>query len=100
MPHNCRSDGDNYNAITLPTETPFYLFQYKNGCQDVRGMTYSVEYIDWDDEDDKATTSASIGVVHPGMRFCKPPSYPGCGTGSIIYYCYYKKDAHIQTIVG
>ncbi|XP_053406245.1 uncharacterized protein LOC123545505 isoform X2 [Mercenaria mercenaria] len=98
MKYCCRSDGEALHEVVLPTEKPFYLFQYKNGCQAVRGMTTSEEYILWDDEDSKTRTSAAIGAVHPGMNFCNDSP---CGfTGSYIYYCYYKRNNQVPNIIG
>lgn len=97
-----RSDGEVYNSIVLPTETPFYMFQYKHGCQEVHGMTYNVEKLLWDDDDKPAPSTAAIGDVHPGMIFSNPPKYNNhAGTSSTIFYCYYEQDQYfIGAIVG
>ena len=98
----CRADGHTYNPVVLPTESPFYLFQYKQGCQEVSGMTSVVEYLLWDDDDKGQPSTADIGVVHPGMIFSNPPKYGnGHATSSRIFYCYYEQDtSFVDTIIG
>lgn len=100
-----RDDGETYNPIVLPTDKPFYLFQYKQGCQEVAGMTFIQEQIQWDDDDKRAPSTADIGDVHPGMIFSNPPDHPyknSGGTYSIIYYCYYEQRSEdiASSLVG
>jgi hypothetical protein len=83
----CRSDGMPTEAIVLPTDKPFYLFQYKRDvCQKVANMQVTEEWLRWDDEDFKTPSKSEIGTVHPGMEFWNEPTG---ASGSEIYYCYY-----------
>ncbi|KAH3701576.1 uncharacterized protein LOC127860098 isoform X2 [Dreissena polymorpha] len=83
----CRSDGMPTEAIILPTDKPFYLFQYKRDvCQKVANMHVVEEWLRWDDEDFKTPSNSEIGSVHPGMEFWNEPTG---ASGSEIYYCYY-----------
>jgi len=102
---DCRYDGETYHAIDLPFQKPFYLFQYKGGCQEVRGMTSSVESVLFDDEDSVNPTTAAIGNVHPNMMFSNAPQIfncpaHNCGSGSRMYYCYYEYDTSSAVIIG
>ncbi|WAR05987.1 hypothetical protein MAR_021356 [Mya arenaria] len=83
----CRSDGMPTEAIVLPTDTPFYLFQYKRDvCQKVVNMNVAEQFIRWDDEDFKTPSDSEIGTVHPGMQYWNKATGE---SGSEIYYCYY-----------
>ncbi|KAK3585067.1 hypothetical protein CHS0354_004251 [Potamilus streckersoni] len=93
----CRSDGNAFDPIVLPIDGPFYLFRYKQGCQRVRDMDVTEEYLLFDDDDKPPPSTADIGPVHPGMIFENPPRYPGGGTSSRIFYCYYH---HLGSIVS
>ncbi|KAL4221820.1 hypothetical protein ACF0H5_020074 [Mactra antiquata] len=100
----CRSDGYTYSAISLPMEKPFYLFQYKHGCQEVKDMTTTEEYLLWDDEDSNNPTHASVGSVNPNLHLCNSPKYTRCtvggGTYSTLIYCHYQKTPPAVSVVG
>lgn len=83
----CRNDGMPTEAIVLPTDKPFYLFQYKSDvCQKVANMQVSEEWLRFDDEDFKTPSDSEIGAVHPGMEFWNQATG---ASGSEIYYCHY-----------
>ncbi|XP_052803161.1 uncharacterized protein LOC128233501 [Mya arenaria] len=83
----CRSDGMPTEAIVLPTDKPFYLFQYtRDVCQKVANMHVAEEWLRWDDEDFKTPSDSKIGAVHPEMQFWNEATG---ASGSEIYYCYY-----------
>ena len=82
-----RSDALPTEPIVLPTDSPFYLFQYKRDqCQKVANMQVTEEWLRWDDEDFVTPSKSEIGAVHPGMEFWNEPTG---ASGSQIYYCYY-----------
>ncbi|WAR05806.1 hypothetical protein MAR_021175 [Mya arenaria] len=84
---NSRSDGMPTEAIVLPTDKPFYLFQYtRDVCQKVANMHVAEEWLRWDDEDFKTPSDSKIGAVHPEMQFWNEATG---ASGSEIYYCYY-----------
>ncbi|XP_071950813.1 uncharacterized protein [Antedon mediterranea] len=74
----CKVDGFAENAIYLPTDSPFYLFPYKNICQSVEGANVNMEYFRWDTEDDDNGDYA--GGYYP---------YKTTHNNHRIYYCYY-----------
>jgi len=83
----CRSDALPTEPIVLPTDKPFYLFQYKRDmCQKVADMQVTEEWLRFDDEDFKTPSESEIGQVHPGMEFWNQATG---ASGSEIYYCYY-----------
>lgn len=84
----CRSDGLPTEPIILPTDRPFYLFQYKRDvCQKVANMKVSEEWLRFDDEDFKTPSNSELGAVHPGMEFWNEATG---ASGSEVYYCYYE----------
>ncbi|KAK3585063.1 hypothetical protein CHS0354_004247 [Potamilus streckersoni] len=83
----CRSDGLPTAPIILPTDKPFYLFQYKRDvCQQVANMVVTEEWLRWDDEDFVTPSKSEIGAIHPGMEFWNQATG---ASGSEIYYCHY-----------
>lgn len=83
----CRSDGLSTEPIILPTDKPFYLFQYKRDvCQKVANMQVDEQWLRWDDEDFKTPSDSERGAVYPGMEFWNEATG---ASGSQIYYCYY-----------
>lgn len=83
----CRNDGMPTEAIILPTDKPFYMFQYsRDVCQKVADMQVTEEWLRWDDEDFKTPSNSEIGKVHPGMEFWNQATG---SSGSEIYYCFY-----------
>ena len=82
-----RSDALPTEPIVLPTDSAFYLFQYKRDkCQKVANMQVAEEWVRWDDEDFVTPSKSEIGAVHPGMEFWNQLN---AASGSEIYYCYY-----------
>ncbi|KAK3597977.1 hypothetical protein CHS0354_042329 [Potamilus streckersoni] len=47
----CRNDGLPTEPIVLPSDRPFYLFQYTRGCQIISGMNIAEEFVDFNTED-------------------------------------------------
>ncbi|XP_014668656.1 PREDICTED: uncharacterized protein LOC106809932 [Priapulus caudatus] len=78
----CKSDGNTDDPIALPTEKPFYLFKHGDACQQVRGMTVSEEWFEWDCEDDIFPKSDYYGSV-PTSEIDRNVK---------IYYCYYDRE--------
>ena len=82
-----RSDGMPTEAVVLPSDSPFYLFQYKRDmCQKVANMQVHEEWLRWDDEDFLTPSKSELGAVHPGMEFWNEATG---ASGSEIYYCHY-----------
>lgn len=75
----CRNDNSAYTKIYLPNEKPFYLYPYSSPqCQEVHGMTSSLEYVFYDDED--SGNKDRLDGAHP---------YAQGGRNINLYYCYY-----------
>ena len=79
----CRNDAPTSNQIVLPYVMPFYLMrQSSSGCQQVRYMTVTEEYLQWDDENSNNRDSKT--GLHP---------YDGGDPHNHrLYYCYYQFD--------
>ncbi|XP_066283103.1 uncharacterized protein [Branchiostoma lanceolatum] len=75
----CRNDGNANTRILLPNRSPFYLFRYMQGCQQVAGMNVKEEYFHWDDEDD------NNGNRRRGWH----PYDDGDSNNHKLHYCYY-----------
>ncbi|XP_066285437.1 uncharacterized protein [Branchiostoma lanceolatum] len=75
----CRNDGNANTRILLPNRSPFYLFRYRQGCQQVAGMNVKEEYFHWDDEDD------NNGNRRRGWH----PYDDGDSNNHKLHYCYY-----------
>ena len=77
----CRNDGSPKKGISLPYITPFYLMrQSSSGCQKVRRMTVTEEYLQWDDENENNKDAKS------GMH----PYEDGDGENHRLHYCFYQ----------
>ena len=75
----CRSDGTITSPMALPTEEPFYLYQFSSeGCQEVYGMSVRQDLRYFDDED-----NANANSVHGSYP------YAAGGNNHLIYFCYY-----------
>ena len=48
----CMTSGDASAPITLPSHSPFYLFASRDRCQEVHGMHVSMEWFQWDNDND------------------------------------------------
>ena len=76
----CRNDTHPSNEIVLPTNEPFFLLRmHQDGCQLVKDTTVLMEYVYWDEEDQK--TDAALRSPHPYED--------GGAEGHRIYFCYY-----------
>ncbi|KAJ8303134.1 hypothetical protein KUTeg_019530 [Tegillarca granosa] len=78
----CRSDGKVEEPIILPKEHPFVLFMVSgsNECQEVRGMSYELEYFYFDNAE-AAGEPYKIGTV---------PQIKDDDNNTLLYFCYYK----------
>ncbi|XP_033103765.1 uncharacterized protein LOC117106502 [Anneissia japonica] len=74
----CQNDGFTTNQIYLPTDSPFYLFPFKNQCQQVVGMTASMEWFYFDNEN-TSNDDYKIGYY----------PYSDGDKAHKIRYCYY-----------
>jgi CUB/sushi domain-containing protein len=77
----CRKDGDPARAILLPTSRQFILVSATDRCQKVHGMSVSLQWFYWDNED---TNNADF---KSGM----PPYETGGSRNHKLYFCYYYK---------
>ncbi|XP_046545319.1 uncharacterized protein LOC124255446 [Haliotis rubra] len=75
----CREDAAPSQEIALPTSAPFYLLMKKDVCQNVAGMSVTVETKFWDDED----------TNNHNAREGSTPFQIGDRTNVAINYCYY-----------
>ncbi|XP_067664443.1 uncharacterized protein [Haliotis asinina] len=75
----CREDASPVQEIALPTSAPFYLLMKSGTCQNVAGMSVTVETRLWDDED----------TSNQNAREGSTPSENSDLTNIIINYCYY-----------
>ena len=80
----CMTSGSVETPITLPTNSPFYLFPYIKKCQEVKGMSVTREWFNWDDEDRK-----NINEKEGDHPFCKENMY-----GRKLFYCFYYNDEY------
>lgn len=76
----CRSDGNHFTPIILPTSKPFVLYRYGGRCQQVKGMRCTQLYIKWDDNN-VINRDKCLGV-HPDTT---------CKVDQLLYFCYYYK---------
>ena len=77
----CRNDAPPSAPIKLPYMAPFYLMQQSSGgCQKVKRMTVTEEYLQWDDENDGNKDSES------GLH----PYDDGDGQNHRLHYCLYQ----------
>ncbi|XP_071172682.1 uncharacterized protein [Mytilus edulis] len=78
----CRNDGDTEVPLVLPKERPFILFMGSKAddCQQVRGMTHTLEYFAFDDDDNNPM---------PVMNGSIPMTKDG-DNSTEIYFCHYK----------
>ena len=83
----CRNDRSPIQKITLPSRKPFYLLMYGRDCQLVKGMTSSVEWVFWDNNDWCRGCSRSLqqgGEMHPRNKYDHE--------NNKLYYCYYQPE--------
>ena len=72
----CQTKGVHSTPIKLPVNKPFYLIAVGAYCQLVLNTVYTLEYIEYDTEDDnnhdKVTSPHPFGanLVHPRIYFC------------------------------
>ena len=77
----CRNDAPSSKRIILPYVMPFYLIrQSSSGCQRVRYMTVTEEYLQWDDENSNNQDYKS------GLH----PYDDGDLHNHRLHYCYYQ----------
>lgn len=82
----CHTKGKWFQPILLPTEKPFYLLPYgSRNCQRVKGAISSLEYIEYDTEDDNNLDEFNGSHVYAD----KIKSLPR------IFYCYYQGNGLI-----
>lgn len=77
----CRVNGYANEAISLPNNAPFYLLQYGDDCQKVKGMSSIKEWFFWDCNKWPPTVTSSSGWV--------PKSTVGRDVK--LHYCYYAR---------
>ena len=72
----CQTNGVHSTPIKLPVNKPFYLIAVGPYCQLVLNTVYTLEYIEYDTEDDnnhdKVTSPHPFGanLVHPRIYYC------------------------------
>ena len=75
----CQTNGVHSTPVKLPVNKPFYLIAVGPYCQLVLNTVYTLEYIEYDTEDDN--NHDKVTSLHPfGANLVHPR----------IYYCYYQ----------
>ncbi|XP_033119835.1 uncharacterized protein LOC117119126 [Anneissia japonica] len=80
----CREDGFATNPIYMPIDDVFFLFKKNHLCQEVAGMTYVEEYMEWDNENE-IFDGRTMGGSYP-YNTDKSENH-------ILHYCYYYPKA-------
>ncbi|RWS29721.1 relaxin receptor-like protein [Leptotrombidium deliense] len=87
----CREDGNPDMPIKLPTETPFYLLQFGEKCQEVEGMTETEHFFHFEEPDVIfGSNEVKFQESHPRVEIAL------FDRGLTLHYCYYDIMNHLR----